>query len=302
MRILRLPYLIIALALTVGSQACVKKGVHEETLSTLAQSEEDLASCESSMSAAQERISELEAERTDANAELATCERSIRNTIRETEELNRMLDSTRAQLLEATEALAGERSRRSRSEEQIAEAQQERERLLEELNRLQAEARERQRIYDEIVERFQSLIDAGQLDVTLVDGRLVINMPQDILFGSGSASLSEEGQQALAQVGTVLADFRDRRFQVEGHTDNVPISTSRFPSNWELSAARALAVVHLLVDNGVPPDALSAAGYGEFRPVAPNDSAQNRERNRRIEIVILPNLEELAPVRASDES
>ena len=178
---------------------------------------------------------------------------------------------------------------------QLEQMNAERQTLVAELNKLQAEARERQRLYDEMTNRFQSLITAGQLDVTLVNGRLMINMPQDILFRSGSADIGRDGQAALTQVAAVLRDFRDRQFQVEGHSDNVPISTRTFPSNWELSAARALSVVHILQAGGVAPTSLSAAGYGEYHPVAPNDSKENRTKNRRIEIVILPNLEELAP-------
>ena len=92
----------------------------------------------------------------------------------------------------------------------------------------------------------------------------------------------------------MLAEFPDRRFQVEGHTDDVPISTERFPSNWELSSARALAVVRLLVEGGISPENVSGAAYGEYQPVASNDDRNGRARNRRIEIVMLPNLDVIA--------
>ena len=119
----------------------------------------------------------------------------------------------------------------------------------------------------------------------------MIQLPQDVLFPSGSANLGAEGRDVIRQVGRVLSDFPDREFQVEGHTDDVPISTERFPSNWELSSARALAVVRLLIDAGVVPENLSGAAYGEHQPVAPNDDREGRRLNRRIEIVMLPNLE-----------
>ena len=138
------------------------------------------------------------------------------------------------------------------------------------------------------------MIDGGQLSVSIVRGRLVIQLPQDILFESGSAVVGREGRETLASVGTVLADLEDRRFQIEGHTDNVPIATARFPSNWELSSARALSVVRLLIENNVSPDNVSGAGYGEFQPVASNDEPQTRRLNRRIEIVMLPNLDVIA--------
>ena len=156
------------------------------------------------------------------------------------------------------------------------------------------EIRERNRIYEDVLGRFRSLIDAGRLSVSISRGRLVINLPQDILFASGSATLGRDGRQTVAEVASVLAEIEDRRFQVEGHTDNVPISTAQFPSNWELSAARALSVVKILVEQGVAPDNVSGAGYGEYHPVATNTTPDGRRLNRRIEIVMLPNLDVIA--------
>ncbi len=125
-------------------------------------------------------------------------------------------------------------------------------------------------------------------------GRMVIQLPQDILFASGSAEIGGEGRATLLEVGQVLGELDDRQFQVEGHTDDVPISTERFPSNWELSSARALSVVRLLIQAGVAPGNVSGAGYGEFQPVATNEDADGRRLNRRIEIVMLPNLDVVA--------
>ncbi|MCA1790004.1 MAG: OmpA family protein, partial [Thioalkalivibrio sp.] len=124
--------------------------------------------------------------------------------------------------------------------------------------------------------------------------RMVIQLPQDILFASGSATIGADGRSTIQEIGSVLAELSDREFQVEGHTDNVPISTERFPSNWELSSARALSVVRLLIQAGVSPERVSGAGFGEFHPVASNDDATSRRRNRRIEIVMLPNLDVIA--------
>jgi chemotaxis protein MotB len=92
----------------------------------------------------------------------------------------------------------------------------------------------------------------------------------------------------------------DRRFQIAGHTDNVKIQTPRFPSNWELSTARAVEVLKLLIDAGMDAKGISAAGYGEFAPVASNDAADGRARNRRIEIALVPNLEELVQLPGAE--
>jgi chemotaxis protein MotB len=174
-----------------------------------------------------------------------------------------------------------------------AESEELQQRLLA-LSQVEREIRERNSIYEEVLAEFRSLIDAGRLSVEIVRGRMVIQLPQDILFQSGSASLSTEGTSTLREVGEVVAGLDDRNYQVEGHTDNVPIATERFPSNWELSSARAMSVIRVLLDSGVSPGRVSGAGYGEHQPVAPNDSPDGRRLNRRIEIVMLPNLDVIA--------
>ena len=162
------------------------------------------------------------------------------------------------------------------------------------LSKIEAETKRRNEIYAQFVNRLQSMIDGGQLTVSIDAGRIVINLPNDVLFNSGSANLNTEGKQAMMQIGEVLSQFSDRRFQVEGHTDNVPIKSARYPSNWELSTARALAVLHLLTEMGVAPENISAAGFGEFRPKADNETEEGRRLNRRSEIVMLPNLDILS--------
>ena len=146
--------------------------------------------------------------------------------------------------------------------------------------------------YKDLLARFKTLIDAGTLQVKIVDGRMVVVLKTDILFSSGSAELSKPGKEALAQVAQVLAGF-DRKFQIEGHTDNVPIHSDKYASNWYLASARAIGVVDHLVASGMDPKRVSAASYGEFVPVASNDTAEGKAQNRRIEIVIQPDLSQL---------
>ena len=165
---------------------------------------------------------------------------------------------------------------------------------LEELRKAQAAAEARAALFRQFVQKFKAMIDAGQLKVATRNGRLVLQLPNDVLFDSGQTALRPAGKEALVQVAHVLSAVQGRAFQVGGHTDDVPIQTSRFPSNWELSTARAVEVVRLLVGQGVAPRALSAAGYGEFDPVAGNDTPDGRSKNRRIEIALQPNLDELA--------
>ncbi len=167
---------------------------------------------------------------------------------------------------------------------------------LEELRRAQDAAEARAKQFRQLVVKFQRMIDAGQLKVALRNGHMVIQLANDVLFDSGRTDIKPAGQEAIKQVGIVLKSISDRHFQVAGDTDNVPIQTAMFPSNWELSTRRAVEVVRFLVAQGLKPEALSAAGYGEFDPIAPNDTAQNRQKNRRIEITLEPNINELPAV------
>jgi chemotaxis protein MotB len=147
--------------------------------------------------------------------------------------------------------------------------------------------------YRQVIEKFQSLVTSGKLKIRIVRGRMVVEMASSILFPSGKAKLHEEGAVALAELAGILATITDRDFQVAGHTDDLPIHTAKFPSNWELANARGVTVVKFLHGNGVDPTHLSAAGYAEFQPAAGNETEEGRAENRRIEIVLMPNLDEL---------
>ena len=133
--------------------------------------------------------------------------------------------------------------------------------------------------------------------VSAVGVGATLTLPMDILFPSGSAKLGKEGRDALLAVGRGLATIPGRSFQVEGHTDDVPIHTAAYASNWELAAARALGVVRALLEAGVTPQRVSAASFSEYHPTAANDGDANRARNRRIEIVVVPDLSGLPGFR-----
>jgi chemotaxis protein MotB len=140
----------------------------------------------------------------------------------------------------------------------------------------------------ELVQQLQPLIDKGLLEVDDDDGRTTIGMKAEVLFPSGSAVLSESGRDTVRQIGVVLARNTTLNWQVEGHTDNEDIHTAEFPDNWHLGAARAMAVLQVLLNAGMQGDRLSAATFGEYQPVASNASDTGRALNRRIEIVLLP--------------
>lgn len=164
---------------------------------------------------------------------------------------------------------------------------------LAELRRQKEAAEKRIAAYKALQDKFRALVDTGKLQVVFRHGQMTLKLPSGILFPSGSAELSKGGQQALTDVTNILMQFKDRRFVVAGHTDNQPIHTVAFKNNWYLSTARANSVVQYMIKGGFPPGQLAAAGYAEYDPVAPNDTEAGREQNRRIEIILVPNLEEL---------
>lgn len=164
---------------------------------------------------------------------------------------------------------------------------------LAEMTARKQEAESRIKEYRDLIRRFQKLTEAGRLSVKIVDGRMVVGLPSDVLFPSGSAQLSAGGRNTIKEVTRVLVDIPEKKYQVEGHTDNVPIRTSQFPSNWELASARGVNVAKMMVDAGMPSSRVSAAAFGEFKPIVSNSNAEGKAANRRIEIVIVPDLSTL---------
>jgi len=135
------------------------------------------------------------------------------------------------------------------------------------------------------------MISSGKLDVMWRRGKMVVKLPEAVLFPSGSADLSEGGRAAIGEVAAILKDMSSRRFTVSGHTDNVPLGKDDpFRSNWELGSARAVAVLQVLIAKGVPPKNLSASAFAQYDPVASNTTKTGRARNRRIEIILEPQL------------
>jgi chemotaxis protein MotB len=145
-------------------------------------------------------------------------------------------------------------------------------------------------------DRLSQEIQDNQVSLERMGKGLVITFVADVLFDSGKATIRPEASASLDKVARVLQEnVPDLNVGIEGHTDNIPIKVSGWKSNWELSSARALSVLHYLIDEkGVSPERLSAIGYGEYRPVASNDSKNGRQQNRRVEIVILPKMSKVA--------
>lgn len=139
---------------------------------------------------------------------------------------------------------------------------------------------------DRIEEVLAPYIEEELVEVERNEFWIAVEMKSGILFASGSAELSAEADPILAKLAEIVREMPDNPIYIEGHTDNVPIQTAEFPSNWELSAARATSVVRRLIQSGIGPQRMAAVGYGEHHPVADNSTEAGRYRNRRVVLVL----------------
>ena len=242
---------------------------------------------------------DLEKARTELKLKNLSLEREVARLKEDNAELEKIL---RAKEDALSKNIVGLRN-------QISELEKENEILQQRVDTLQseAEALKRQReeemkemksTYEDLLEGMKTEIEKGQITITQLKGKLKVNMLDEILFDSGRTTIKPEGIEVLERVGGILLDVKDRAINVEGHTDNVPIGPElarRYPTNWELSAARATNVARYLQEKiGIDATVLSATGYGEYHPVYSNDTEEGRARNRRIEIVLVPM--EITPV------
>jgi chemotaxis protein MotB len=265
----------ISLSLFLLITACVTQGTYDALMAQHRQTEDDLAARNKALEEANRKISAGEDR-----------EKSLQQALNEEKEKAKDLDARLTKALGDLAALTKDKSKLQANVEQMTVA-------LADLEKRRAQAEARVNEFKNLLARFKSLIDAGKLKVKIVDGRMVVVLATDILFASGSASLSKDGKAAIGEVAQVLASIPNRSFQVEGHTDNVPIATAQFPSNWELAAFRATNVVKAMIDSGMPKERISAASYSDTKPAGVNDMNEGRALNRRIEITIVPDLSSL---------
>jgi chemotaxis protein MotB len=167
---------------------------------------------------------------------------------------------------------------------------------VEELRHARELAEKRSKTYRDLAQKLRSMVEAGKLEVSIRKGRMVVKLADQILFDAGRTELKPEGKAALTEVANALRTIPDRDFLIAGHTDIDPIRGRKFRSNWDLSAARAVEVVAFLQQGGVDPARLAASGFAEYDPVADNGNAEGKAQNRRIEVIVMPNIEELPPI------
>ena len=275
---------------------CVSSGTYEQTLAELEEARK------TSAKTAQERdqlITSVERQEARLKAEEAEIQRLTQTQ----EDLTKSQEQVTAALTEARAQAQEETSRLQATLEQekarLKAEEAEKVRLEQERAAKEAEIQRLTQTHADLTKSLQAEIAKGDIRIKQVRDRLTINMVDRVLFDSGQGQVKPAGVKVLKQVSDILKNVKDKQIRIEGHTDNVPIGgklKSRFPSNWELSTARATSVVRYLIEEGgVDRANLSAVGYADMRPIASNDTEKGRTANRRIEITLYPkDLSEIA--------
>ena len=243
---------------------CVSKSEYLKTVESANALEVDNARLKTDLAAAGKRTDQLTADRAELERLLAARSGELGRSITELRQRIGTLETENARLTQ-----------------DLADAQKARE----------EKVREVSSTYEQLVDKMKGEIAKGQVTISELQGKLTVNMVDAILFDSGKAEIKPEGLVVLGKVIEILKSVNDKAIRIEGHTDAVPISgplAQRYPTNWELSAALAINVARYLQKQAINPATLSAAGFGEFKPVADNDTVEGRAKNRRIEIVLVP--------------
>ena len=316
---LRAPALAMLCAMAVGG--CVSTGTHTKTLTELEAEKKTSAQLQQQLAGLQQNLDQEAAQRKAAEQQATELQSRLDGLENQNGQLNSELGKVRGQITDLEQKLqsgsAASREEIARLQKQAADLEantariaKEREQLQQEQSQLAAtleqerlakeeEIKRLTRTQEELSKSLQEEISKGNITIQQVRDRLTINMVDRVLFDSGQVQVKPAGVQVLKQVADVLNKITDKQIRIEGHTDNVPISSKlqdRFKTNWELSTARATTVVRYLIDQGgVDRQYLSAVGYADTHPLASNDSEEGRSSNRRIEIVLYPkDLKEIA--------
>jgi len=252
----------------------------------------------------------LQAQLAERDAEIAKLKDALQAHVRDLQLCKDDLSATK-KALDATTSAGGDAAKRlaaceqgkaileqqiallkaelTRTQEEKRQLHIQRDDLLRQLQKLQKELDGTQAAVAQVKARLQKLIDAGTLRLTTRNGFLVVEVGSDILFDTGKADIKPAAKPVLAEIARALADLTDRRFQIAGHTDN----TGSDAINWRLSTDRALAVLQEMAAGGMASKNLSAAGFGPYLPLVANDTDAHRQRNRRVEFLLQPDLGQL---------
>jgi len=293
MKICTVTRIVMCAALITG---CVSTETHKKSLAELEEARkgaaQTAAALESFKKQAAAEADSLKKQLADVNTRIAALMSGTTTAQEEIARLQKRAGELEAEMVRAN-ALAKQLDERLKAEAS------EKARLEQERAAKEAEIQRLTRTHEELTKSLEAEIAKGDIKIKQVRDRLTINMVDRVLFDSGQSQVKPAGLKVLKQVSDILKNVTDKQIRIEGHTDNVPIGVKlreRFPTNWELSTARATSVVRYLIEEGsVDRATLSAVGYADTRPLAGNDSEDGRTANRRIEIALYPkDLSEIA--------
>lgn len=304
--------LLSAFLLVIFSSCIVSKKKYDDLLAQKVRMEADLSDrtsalekADAEVAALQETLRQLKEDTANLGVDLRNTSRKLaqlenehdhlssnyRNLLNNSGKLNRDMADQKRQLLAIQESLERTRSLNDSLSNSLAE----REKKVKELEKVLAEKDQavqdlRKRITDALLN-----FKENDISVKVKNGKVYVSLAERLLFGSGSIQIDQKGVSALQQLAKAIRDQKDIHIVVEGHTDNVPISkkSTYMNDNWDLSVMRATSITRILTKAGVSPEQITASGRGEYLPLAVNNSPENRQKNRRTEIIITPNLDEL---------
>ncbi|GHM99367.1 flagellar motor protein MotB [Cytophagales bacterium WSM2-2] len=252
-----------------------------ETLKKLKQDSSDVSQ---NLQASTKKLNDLNSEYEKLNA-------NYKSSLNKSGKLNQDLAQQRDQLLAIQENLEKTRKENDSLSNSLAD----REKKVKDLEQILAN---KDKAVQDLKNRISNALlnfKENDLTVKVKNGKVYVSLAEQLLFGSGSIDVDKKGEGALQQLAKAIKDQKDIRVMIEGHTDNVPISAKSkyMEDNWDLSVLRATSITKILIKGGMTPGQVTAAGKGEFSPVASNDNASNKQKNRRTEIIVTPNLDEL---------
>jgi chemotaxis protein MotB len=312
-------YALLILVAFGLSSCIVTKKKYDDLLAQKVKMEADLADKNTQLDKAntdladlQKRVAGLSSDTTSLNADVRTTRAKLesldkeynqlnayyKNLLNSSGKLNRDMAQQQQQLLAIQENL----DRTRRLNDSLSNSLAEREKKVRELETIMAN---KDKAVNDLKNRISNALlgfKESDLTVHVKNGKVYVSLAEQLLFASGSTEVDSKGVAALQQLAKAVKDQKDIHIMVEGHTDNVPISrkSQYMQDNWDLSVMRATAITKILTRAGVSPAQVTAAGKGEFVPLAANDSPQNKQKNRRTEIIITPDLDELFKILESN--
>jgi chemotaxis protein MotB len=282
---LRLARIAITACLAIGLTGCVTQGTYQK--------KEDEAN------ALNGKLQTLQQQYNDLTAENGTLKSKLDKLQAEADGLAKDKAKLQADKQELEKVLSSKSDALSKNitdlRQKISDLEAENARLKQDIATLQKAKEEAvqktSKTYEDLLDKMKQEISQGQVTISELKGKLTVNMVDAVLFDSGKAEVKPEGLLVLQKVVDILKGVKDKAIRIEGHTDNVQIVgalAKKYPTNWELSAARAINVARFLQQQGIDPTSLGAVAYGEYKPVADNATDEGKAKNRRIEIILVP--------------